>query len=70
MRQRQRIGGGWSTPFGLPAAVSLKGRQMYFFWRWIAPKLPTRRLRDWAWDHKWALWHELYGAHQSLWVSE
>lgn len=39
----------------------------YRIWRWIAPRLPTRRSRDWAWRHKWRLWHTLNGPHQSLW---
>jgi hypothetical protein len=39
----------------------------YAFWRWLAPKLPTRKLRVWAWDRKWRLWHALYGPHESLW---
>jgi hypothetical protein len=43
-------------------------RLRYLFWRWLAPKLPTRRLRDWAWAHKWALWHTLYGPHERLWA--
>jgi hypothetical protein len=43
-------------------------RFRYLFWRWLAPKLPTRRLRDWAWAHKWALWHALYGPHERLWA--
>jgi hypothetical protein len=39
----------------------------YRFWRWIAPKMPTRKLRDWAWQMKWHHWHRLYGPHQCLW---
>lgn len=42
----------------------------YLFWRWIAPKLPTRTLRDWAWQRKWAAWREIYGAHELLWKVE
>lgn len=42
----------------------------YRFWRWIAPMLPSRRLRDWAWAHKWNLWHALYGPHQLLWETD
>lgn len=37
------------------------------FWRWLAPKLPHRKLRDWAWGRKWPLWFELYGSHVCLW---
>jgi hypothetical protein len=40
----------------------------YRLWRWIAPRLPTRRSRDWAWARKWRLWHDLYGPHRSLWA--
>lgn len=39
----------------------------YQFWRWVAPKLPRRKWRDWAWAHKWRLWHDTYGRHQCLW---
>lgn len=42
----------------------------YRFWRWIAPLLPMRRLRDWAWARKWSLWHEIYGEHVLLWSVE
>jgi hypothetical protein len=40
----------------------------YRFYRWLAPKLPTRRLRDWAWGKKWDAWHGLYDAHENLWA--
>lgn len=40
----------------------------YRFYRWLAPKLPTRRLRNWAWGRKWSAWHNLYGGHESLWA--
>jgi hypothetical protein len=40
----------------------------YRFWRWLAPNLPTRRMRNWAWGRKWALWHRLYGPHEHLWA--
>lgn len=42
----------------------------YRFWRWLAPKLPYRRLRDWAWGRKWCLWFRLYGDHVCLWDAE
>lgn len=40
----------------------------YHFWRWLAPKLPTRRTRDWAWERKWRVWHQLYSPHAMLWA--
>ncbi|WP_380925408.1 hypothetical protein [Sphingomonas leidyi] len=42
----------------------------FLFWRWLAPKLPRRAWRDWAWDRKWRLWHALYGPHINLWETE
>jgi hypothetical protein len=42
----------------------------YRFWRWLAPRLPSRKSRDWAWERKWRLWHALYGPHQLLWRAE
>jgi hypothetical protein len=42
----------------------------YGLWRWLAPRLPYRRLRVWAWDRKWALWFRLYDDHVLLWEQE
>lgn len=42
----------------------------YRFWRWLAPKLPGRKLRVWVWDHKWRLWFMLYESHINLWSAE
>lgn len=52
----------------MPSGALLRVR--YAFWRWLAPKLPTRRLKVWAWDHKWRLWHDLFGPHVNLWLAE
>lgn len=43
-------------------------RVRYAFWRWLAPKMPTRKSRVWAWERKWSLWHGLYGPHEQLWA--
>jgi hypothetical protein len=40
----------------------------YAMFRWLAPRLPSRRSRDWAWGWKWRLWHSLYGPHVHLWA--
>lgn len=42
----------------------------YLFWRWLAPKMPSRKLRDWAWGRKWRLWFTLFGDHVPLWSAE
>ena len=63
-----------ATPSGLSRFASSCQHRIaiaaYRFWRWLAPKMPTRRTRDWAWRHKWRLWHDLYGQHQTLWSAE
>jgi hypothetical protein len=63
-----------ATPSGLSRFASSCLHRIaiaaYLASRWLAPRLPTTRLRGWAWAIKWRLWHSLYGPHVFLWECE